>query len=123
VTVQNYTLALIQGSTYSASGSVSQGGVAYNLTGYTIAGKIRRKFSDSAALQVLTVAITDAAGGLFSVSLTAAETAALTLASTASNVDERLQSIGVYDIEITSGATVIRIAQGAVTLSLEATKT
>jgi hypothetical protein len=122
VTVQNYTLALVQGSTYSASGSVSQGGVAYNLTGYTIAGKIRRKFSDSAALQALTVTITDFPGGLFTVSLTAAETAALTLAATASNVDERLQSIGVYDIEITSGVTVIRIAQGTVTLSQEATK-
>lgn len=120
MSVQNYTLAIIQGSTLSLSCSVVQGGVPFNLTGYTIAGKIRRLFSDAAVYQSLTVAITNAAGGLFSISLTGTETAALTTAS--ANPNTRDQTIGVYDIEITTGATVTRILQGITTLSQEATK-
>ncbi len=120
---QSYTLAITQGSTLSLSCSLVQSGAAFNLTGYTIAGKIRRKFSDSAALQALTVTITDAPGGLFTISLTATETAALALASSYPSPDaSRVVSLGFFDIEITSGATVTRILEGGATLSQEATK-
>lgn len=122
MTVQNYTLAINQGAALSISVSATQGGIPFDLTAYTIAGKIRRKFSDSAALQVLTVTVTDAANGAFTISLTTAETAALTLASTDPNPDARDHSIGVYDIEITTGGVTTRIMQGTVSLSLEATK-
>ncbi len=71
MTVQPYTLAVTQGSTLTLSCSLAQAGVAFNLTGYTMTGKIRRKFSDSAALVSLTCTITDIAGGLFTLSLTA----------------------------------------------------
>lgn len=121
--VTSYTLAITQGSTLSLTGSITQGGAVFDLTGYTIAGKIRRKFSDAAALQALTCTITDAAGGLFTVSLTAAETAALAVASTYPSPDAtRLLTLGTFDVEITTGATVTRILEGGVTLSQEDTK-
>ncbi len=123
MTVQSTTLAITQGSTLSLSCSLTQGGVAYNLTGYTIAGKIRRTFSASATLQALTIAITDAAGGLFTISLTATETAALIVNPADPTPDSsRLKTIGWFDVEITSGATITRILEGNVTLSQEATK-
>lgn len=122
MTVQNYTLNIVQGSTLSLSCAITQGGVAYDLTGYTIAGKIRTKFSSASSLQDLTLTVTNAAGGLFTLSLTAAQTAALAVPSTSTTPDTRENPIGVYDVEITSGATVIRIMQGSVMLSQEATK-
>lgn len=120
--VQSYTLALVQGQTLSMSATLKQGGVAFDLTSYTIAGKIRRKFSDSASLVDLTVTITDAAAGEISISLTAAQTAALTPNPSSPSPDTRDQTIGVYDIEITLAGVITRIMQGTVTLSLEATK-
>lgn len=120
MSVQNYTLAIVQGQTLSLPVALTQGGSVYDLTGYTIAGKIRRKFSDAAVLKDLTITITDAANGLFTISLTATETAALTTVST--TPDARNQSIGFYDIEITLSGVITRIMQGPVTLSLEATK-
>lgn len=122
MTVQAYTLPIIQGSTLSITCAVTQGGVAFDLTGYTMAGKIRRTFSASAALQAITCTITNAAGGLYTLSLTATETAALTINTTETDTNKRDNTIGVYDVEITSGATITRIMQGTVTLSQEATK-
>lgn len=122
MTVQAYTLPIIQGSTLSLSCALTQGGVAFNLTGYTMAAKIRRTFSAAASLQDITCTITNAAGGLYTLSLTAAETAALVINPTETNVNMRDNTIGVYDVEITTGATVTRIMQGTVTLSQEATK-
>lgn len=126
MTTQNYTLALVQGQTLSLSCAATQGGVAYPFTGYSIRGKIRRRFTDAASLVDLTVTITDILGGLFTVELTAAQTAALTLDTAtlpAGALNARDNTIGVFDVEIYDGSgVVIRILQGAVTLSQEATK-
>jgi hypothetical protein len=98
-------------------------GVAWDLTAATIAAKIRRKFSDSVALQVLTVTVTDAVNGAFKITLTAAETAALSISTTAQNPNDRRVSLGVYDIEVTDAGIVTRVLEGTVELSQEATKT
>ncbi len=123
MTVQSYTLPITQGSTLSLSCSLAQGGAAFNLTGYTMTGKIRRKFSDSAALVSLTCTVTNAAGGLFTLSLTATQTAALTVSSTDPTPDSsREKTLGFFDVEITDGTVITRILEGAATLSQEVTK-
>ncbi len=122
MSVTDQTLAIVQGSTLTLSGTVLASGVAMDLTGYAIAGKIRRKFSDAASLVDLTCALVSAAAGTFSVSLTAAQTAALTPITGSPLIDSRLVPIGTWDVEISIAGVVTRILQGTVTLSQEDTK-
>lgn len=117
--------AIAQGGTWTVALVVYRStGVVWDLsTGpTTVAAKIRRKFSDSAAVQAITCTITDAPNGAISMSLTAVETAALTISTTAQNPDTRRVSLGVYDVELTEAAVVTRILEGTVELSQEATK-
>jgi len=95
-------------------------GLPFDLTGRTLAGKIRRKFSDALALADFAITIIGAhTAGRFDVDLTPTQTAALSPVS-ASDIREEL--MGVFDIEMTLGAAVERIVEGPVILSQEATK-
>ena len=84
---------------------------AWPLTGHTYAGSIKENYGDSASIEDFTTALTDAAGGHLTVSLTSAETTALTSGKY------------YYDIEQTNTATtaVERILKGVCNVSPEIT--
>jgi hypothetical protein len=104
-------LTLEQGATYTESFAVSQSAAAVNLTGGTIAAQIRAGYDDAAAVASFTPAITNAAGGLFTLALSAAATAALSARTY------------VYDVTLTrADATVLRLVQGTVTVSPRVTR-
>lgn len=103
-----------QGATFTRTLTISDDGTARNLTGYTARMSIRRGANDATELLSMTtgnarIAII-ALSGVVTLTLTAAETAALTWLR------------GVYDLELVSGTIVTRILEGAITVSPEVTR-
>ena len=94
-------LTVDQGSTFSASIDITdtEDNVLV-LTGYTVAGQIRKTYDSSTAVN-FTASVSNASTGEVTISLTPAQTNAL--------VSGRY----VYDVEITSaGGTVTRVIEG-----------
>lgn len=109
-----YNFIIEQGATFTRQVTwKDSSGAAINLTGYTIAGKIRKNYSDNVAIATLTCTVTNAASGIFTFSLTATQTAALFAGG---------DTVGVYDIEATTGSTVYRVLEGVVNIKPEATR-
>jgi hypothetical protein len=116
-------LLLEQGATFSQTIAV---GVSY--AGYTARAKVRRAsylcaggyagFYGDVLVEFTCAAVT--MGGDCVIGLTADQTALL-LAPPWVTQDEREVLLGVWDLELVSGATVIRSRQGVVKLSREAT--
>jgi len=96
-------LTVDQGTTFSANVDVSdESGNAQNLTGYSVAGQIRKSY-DSSGYTAFTAAITNAAQGTINISLAPSVTNGLTAGRY------------VYDVEITSGGGVVtRVLEGQV---------
>lgn len=112
-----YDFIIEQGATFTRNVVwKDSSGVAVNLDGYTISGKIRRKPSDSSELVSFTCTITNASNGAFTFSLTASQTASLPVKANGENLE------CVYDIEASTGATVYRLLNGVCTISAEVTK-
>jgi hypothetical protein len=82
--------------------------VPKDLTGWTARASVRTDYGGSLIIE-LTCTIPVPANGEVLVSLTAEQTTAL------------LSQVGVYDLELVNGATVKRLAWGAVDISPEAT--
>ena len=98
-----------QGSTFSFTITVTDSvGAVYPLTGATAAAILGETYSATAQTD-FTCEVAESTG-VITVSLTAAETAAITITS------------GVWDIELTEGTTVTRLLQGTVEISPEVTK-
>lgn len=77
--------------------------VPVNLTGATISAKLKRNINDTTPVIGFTTAIVDAANGKYSFSLTAAQTASLSI------------DTGVYDVLITlASGQVIKVVEGNV---------
>ena len=94
-------LTVDQGSTFSASIDITdtEDNVLV-LTGYTVAGQIRKTYDSSAAVN-FTASVSNASTGEVTISLTPAQTNAL------------VAGRYVYDVEITSaGGTVTRVIEG-----------
>lgn len=111
--VQEYNFNIYQGSTLSLVLRLSdpETGQALDFTGFTARGMMRVKYDDAAPAGVFTCEFTDEATGVVSVSMTAAETAALNF------------SKAYYDIEVVApGGSVRQVLRGQVTLLKEATK-
>lgn len=114
--VVNYGLggvdAIAQGANWSATVTVYSGtstGAKKNLTGYTVAMKLRDHY-DSTGYTAVTCTLTSATGGVIGVALTSTQTAALTA--------KRY----VYDLTIASSSGVVtRITQGAAYVSPKVT--
>jgi hypothetical protein len=105
-------LTVDQGSTWSQDVQWKTGtpATAVNLTGYTARAQVRRTASAADVVVSLTCAIT-AATGTTTLSLTAAQTSALTAGRY------------VYDLELVSaGGLVTRLCQGAFVVSAEVTR-
>lgn len=80
MTTPGQDIAIVQGDSFVITVTVTEGGVAKNLTDATIKWACARRGSATVVLQKQTgagVAITNAAGGIFTVTLTPADTAAL----------------------------------------------
>lgn len=108
-------LTIDQGSTFGATVSVKNSdSSAFNLTGYSVRGQVRNKYSSTGILlnlaPVIVTGINNAAliSGLINIDLTENQTAALP-------INEAL-----YDMEIYNGAgTVTRVLQGKFIISPE----
>lgn len=116
-----YDTTIEQGATFSRQVTwQSQDGSAINLTGYTLSGKIRKKASDAKELISFTCTIVNASSGIFTFSLTAAETSGLPSAY-GETADKELLPC-VYDIEASIGSTVYRILEGIINISPQVTR-
>lgn len=104
-------LTIDQGATFTSDVTVKDAqGNAFNLTGYTAVAKLAKGFASTKTRTNMTTSIaTDATTGVVTLSLTATETSALDA--------ERY----VYDLEITSGATVTRVIEGIITVRAQVT--
>lgn len=97
-------------------------GAGINLTGYTIAGKVKAKLSDKTALASFSVVVANQGTdpGKFTVSLSATDTAAFPAKYTS---DGRKEDLNLYyDIEATTGSTVYRVVEGILSNSPEVTR-
>lgn len=109
--------AVEQGATWTRTITVKDDGVARDLTGYTIRMQVRQKPSSSSTyLDIDTVsgeiAITDATNGIFTITLSAAVTAALS----------PVQGYR-YDLELEDGSGVVtRLLTGLFEVTKEVTR-
>jgi len=96
-------ITIDQGSTFIADVDVvDSDGNAVNLTGYTVAGQMRKSYSSTTATD-FTASVTNISGGTVRISLTATQTNTLKAGRY------------VYDVEITSsGGQVTRVIEGQV---------
>jgi hypothetical protein len=98
-----------QGATFTLTVTVTTStGAVYPLTAMTAAAILRETKATTAHTD-FTVAVAESTG-VITVSLTATETAAITITS------------GYWDLELTSGATVTLLLEGTVEISQEVTK-
>ena len=99
-----------QGTDWFLNLVISSGGSPVDLTGFTFGAQIKKQYEDATALQVITVAITDAATGKLRLSLTDTETSALPVCK------------GVWDLEQLDGAgDKTRLLEGIVEITPEVT--
>ena len=97
------SLTVDQGATFNAQIDITDdSGNAQNLTGYSVAGQIRKTY-DSTTFTAFSASVSNATGGTITISLTATQTNALAAGRY------------VYDVEITSGGGVVtRVLEGQV---------
>ncbi len=99
-----------QGSTFALTVTVTtSAGAVYPLTAMTAAAKLRATAASTTSY-AFTCAVAESTG-VITVSMTATETAAIAITA------------GVWDLELTSGATVTRLLEGTVDITAEVTKT
>jgi hypothetical protein len=99
-----YNITCPQGATWDKTFTVSVGGTALNLTGYTAAMQVRESADSTATLVSLTNGSGITLGGT-------AGTIGVTISSTASAaVDAGSYS---YDLELNSGSTITRLLEGS----------
>tara|TARA_B100000925_G_C22010226_1_gene475900 strand:+ start:5861 stop:6199 length:339 start_codon:yes stop_codon:yes gene_type:complete len=100
-------LTIDQGATFSSDVTVKDAnGNAFDLTGYTAEAKMAKGYNSTRTRTSITSTINaDPTTGIVTLSLTATETAAL-------DAPARY----VYDLEITSGATVTRVIEGIINI-------
>lgn len=107
-----YNITIDQGSDFSLTFTISDGGSAKNLSTYSVRGDIRKKKEDSSPAAQFTGSVVTAASGIAKVVLTNTETKNLT------------EGLYFYDIEIftANDAEVIRILQGTANVTREITR-
>lgn len=107
-------IVIEQGATFSQEFIVKDSaGSAKDLTGYTATAQIRRSYYSSTATDFTTAIV--AGDGKVTLSLTAAETAAISVGSTGNNRY-------VYDLEVASSSETLRPFEGIVTVRPNVTR-
>ena len=97
-------MTCFQGATFDKTFTVTEAGVALNLTGYTSAMQVREAADSTAYLVSLTSGTGITLGGT-------AGTIVVTIGASASSAIPA--GSYAYDLELTSGGTVTRLLQGA----------
>ena len=106
-----YNFIVEQGATFNRILTVKENNSAMNLTGYSVASKMRSTHDSSTVVGTFKCTISNASGGIITMTMTPAVTGAIE------------EGIYVYDLEITSGTgTVTRLLQGEVTVNPEVTR-
>jgi hypothetical protein len=110
-----YNITAYQGADFDRTFTITQGGTALNLTGYTSAMQVREAADSTATLLSLSTGgsgiVLGGTAGTIAVTITSTQSAAIPSGSFA------------YDLEITSsGAQVTRLIQGAFTVSGNVTR-
>ena len=106
-----YNFILEQGATFTRTLTVQENSSAMNLTGYSVASKMRSTHDSGTVVGTFTCTISNATGGVITMNMTS---------STTSGIEEGMY---VYDIEITSSAgTITRLMEGTVTVNPEVTR-
>ena len=112
MTAATYDLVIDQGSDFAIDLTITEGGTAKNLTGYSGRAQIRTTHAAASATASFTVTIVNAANGTMKLELQASTTTALAAGRY------------VYDLEIhtANDATVKRLIQGSVTINQQVTR-
>ena len=106
-----YNFTIEQGATFSRVLTLQENGSAMSLSGYSAASQFRSTHDSSTVVGTITSTISNASGGVITLSMTSSATGAIE------------EGIYVYDVEITSSAgAVTRIMQGKVTLTPQVTR-
>ena len=106
-----YNFIMEQGATFTRQLTVKENTSALNLTGYSVASLMRSTHDSSTVVGTFTCTISNASGGIISMSMTPAVTGAVE------------EGIYVYDLEITSSSgTVTRLLEGQITATPEVTR-
>ena len=107
-----YNLQIDQGSDYASTLTITESGVAKDLTGYSARAQMRPTKSSSTLSATFTCTVTDASGGVLKMEL--------------SNSITKNLAAGVYyyDLEIytAADASVTRLLEGQVTVDPEVTR-
>ena len=106
-----YNFIMDQGATFTRQLTVKENNSVMNLTGYSVASKMRSTHDSSTVSGTFTCTISNASGGIITMSMSSSTTAAIE------------EAIYVYDLEITSGAGIVtRLLEGKVTVNPEVTR-
>lgn len=105
-----YDIIIEQGSDFSLQLTVQDGGVAKNLTGYSIRGQMRTTVDASAIAATFTGTITNAAGGILTISLPYSTTQSISA------------GMYFYDVELYTAGSVQKLIKGSATVLGEVTR-
>lgn len=105
-----YDITIEQGSDFSLQLTVQEANVAKNLTGYSVRGQIRSTIDASSIAATFTGTITNAAGGILTISLPYTTT------------DDIAPGLYYYDVEIFTGGSVQKLIKGTATVTGEVTR-
>ena len=106
-----YNFILEQGATFTRTLTVQENSSAMNLSGYSVASKMRSTHDSGTVVGTFSCTISNASGGVIVMNMNN---------STTAGIEEGMY---VYDIEITSSAgTVTRLMEGNVTVNPEVTR-
>lgn len=104
-------ITIEQGATFSRTITIrTAANVAVDITNDTFAGQIRKRHQSADVEAAFVFQITDGANGEVTATISAANTSAMDTGDF------------VYDIEWTSGSTVIRLLEGVATVTPETTR-
>jgi hypothetical protein len=106
-----YNFILEQGATFTRTLTVQENSSAMNLSGYSVASKMRSTHDSGTVVGTFSCTISNASGGVIVMNMNN---------STTAGIEEGMY---VYDIEITSSAgTVTRLMEGSITVNPEVTR-
>ena len=106
-----YNFIVEQGATFNRILTVKENNSAMNLTGYSVASKMRSTHDSSTVVGTFTCTISNASSGIITMTMTPAVTGASE------------EGIYVYDLEITSGSGIVtRLLEGEITTNPEVTR-
>ena len=105
-----YNITIDQGSDFSIQLTIKESGVTKNLTGYNARAQLRPSITSTTLSGTFTCTITNAAGGIATMAMGYATTAAL------------VPGKYFYDLEVYTGSVVQRLIQGNATVRGEVTR-